>query len=238
MDVHLSSKVDVYLYEPRANRVSRLSRDLRANSVNPIEVTLAYIRGNLEQLGKSGKETRALLLAADGETPAVIRKLRHEGFDNVIVVMRDGPDSQMATDCLNAGADDDIVVPDQLAELQARINCVLRRRFGHSAESVTVGQVKAYFDGRDPEVAGQRVRLSRREYAIFRYLALNANKVISKSAIYDAIYGMEEDQPFDKVIDVYICKIRKKIDAVAPDGDSHIETVHGRGYKFSPAGAA
>ena len=69
-------------------------------------------------------------------------------------------------------------------------------------------------------------------------LLLNkANKVISKSAIYDAIYGMEEDQPFDKVIDVYICKIRKKIDAVAPDGDSHIETVHGRGYKFAPAEA-
>ncbi len=76
-----------------------------------------------------------------------------------------------------------------------------------------MGEVTAYFDGRDPEVAGERVKLSRREHAIFQHLALNAHRVISKAAIYDAVYGMADDQPFDKVIDVYICKIRKKIDA-------------------------
>jgi two-component system cell cycle response regulator CtrA len=77
------------------------------------------------------------------------------------------------------------------------------------------------------------VFLSGREHAVFRQLALNASRVVSKAAIYDAVYGMAEDQPFDKVIDVYICKIRKKIASVAGGGHSYIETVHGRGYKLS-----
>ena len=64
---------------------------------------------------------------------------------------------------------------------------------------------------------------------------LNAGRVVSKGAIYDAVYGMSEEQPFDKVIDVYICKIRKKIDQSAESGHNYIETVHGRGYKFAPA---
>lgn len=63
---------------------------------------------------------------------------------------------------------------------------------------------------------------------------LNARRVVSKAAIYDALYGMAEDQPFDKVIDVYICKIRKKIASAAGPGHRYIETVHGRGYKLSP----
>ena len=60
---------------------------------------------------------------------------------------------------------------------------------------------------------------------------------MSKAAIYDAVYGMAEEQPFDKVIDVYICKIRKKIASAAGGGHRYIETVHGRGYKLSPPDA-
>jgi two-component system cell cycle response regulator CtrA len=62
---------------------------------------------------------------------------------------------------------------------------------------------------------------------------MNSNKVISNNAIYDAVYGMSADQPFDKVIDVYICKLRKKIASAADTGAQYIETIHGRGYKLS-----
>lgn len=143
----------------------------------------------------------------------------------------------MFAETLNAGADDDIAIPLKGAELRARIDAILRRNHGHFAESIQVGQIKAYLDGRDPEVAGKRVRLSQREYEIFRHLALNAYKVISKTAIYNAIYGAKGRRPFNRVVDVYICKIRKKFDAAAPNGDSHIETVHGRGYKLGPTKA-
>jgi two-component system cell cycle response regulator CtrA len=57
--------------------------------------------------------------------------------------------------------------------------------------------------------------------------------VISKDAIYDAVYGSSIDQPFDKVIDVYICKLRKKIASASESGWQYIETVQGRGYRLS-----
>ena len=147
--------------------------------------------------------------------------------------MRDFRNSRDTAAALDAGADDDIVIPVKSVELRSRINSITRRSHGHAAESVNVGEVTAYFDGRDPEISGQVVKLSRREHAIFQQLVLNAGRVVSKATIYDAVYGMSEEQPFDKVIDVYICKIRKKIDQSAASGHNYIETVHGRGYKFA-----
>jgi two-component system cell cycle response regulator CtrA len=91
----------------------------------------------------------------------------------------------------------------------------------------------AYFDGRDPVISGNRIKLSKREHSVFQHLALNSNKVISKDAIYDAVYGSAIEQPFDKVIDVYICKLRKKISAASSSGWQYIETVQGRGYKLT-----
>ncbi len=60
--------------------------------------------------------------------------------------------------------------------------------------------------------------------------------MISKSSIYDAVYGVVESPPFDKVVDVYICKIRKKFDEAAEAGARYIETVPGRGYRLSADG--
>ena len=98
---------------------------------------------------------------------------------------------------------------------------------------MVVGELTAFFDGSDPIVSGSRIKLSKREHSVFQHLALNSNKVISKDAIYDSIYGASIDQPFDKVIDVYICKLRKKFAKAADSGWQYIETVHGRGYKLT-----
>ena len=124
-------------------------------------------------------------------------------------------------------------MPIKGVDIRARINAVVRRARGQSGDLVQVGEVTAYFDGRDPEVSGRRMKLSRREHAIFNELALSAGRVVSKASIYDSVYGLAEVPPFDKVVDVYICKIRKKLDASVPFGARYIETVPGRGYRFS-----
>ena len=112
------------------------------------------------------------------------------------------------------------------------MNSVIRRLYGHAADSIVMGELTAYFDGRDPIISGSRIKLSKREHSVFQHLALNSNKVISKDAIYDAVYGSSIDQPFDKIIDVYICKLRKKIAAASESGWQYIETVQGRGYRL------
>ncbi|MWD28474.1 DNA-binding response regulator [Aquicoccus sp. SCR17] len=222
----------VYLYQPAERRRPALSEELRSERMEPVEIGESFFRGDLRLLNRAGHDSHAFLLGAGPGLIGQILKLRQAGCAHPILVLRDQPDAENVARALDAGADDDVAMPARAMELKARINAVLRRAHGHSADSVTIGEVTAFFDGRDPEVGGRRVRLSRREHAIFHQLVLNARRVISKAAIYDAVYGMAEDQPFDKVIDVYICKIRKKISEASLTGGQYIETVHGRGYKL------
>lgn len=223
----------IYLYEPRDDRVNGITAELQTVRIVPIRISEAFFDGDLGLLNREGHTSRPLLLADSASVLNQIAQLRGAGCRNPIMVMRDFRNARAAAQTLDQGADDDVVIPLKGVELRSRINSIIRRAHGHAAQSICIGEVTAYFDGRDPEVAGRRVFLSGREHAIFQYLALNASKVISKAAIYDAIYGLAEEQPFDKVIDVYICKIRKKIDAAACSGHKYIETVHGRGYKMS-----
>ena len=225
----------LYLFEPRVERLDGLIGELKAERIVPVPIRASFFRGDLSLLSKGGHADRPFLMADTPETLGYISDLRAAGCQSPVLVMRDFRNSRDTARALDAGADDDIVVPVKAVELRSRINSITRRAYGHAADRVQIGEVTAYFDGRDPEVSGLTVRLSRREHAIFQQLALNANRVISKAAIYDAVYGMSEEQPFDKVIDVYICKIRKKITAAAASGHQYIGTVPGRGYKFAPA---
>ncbi|MAY89040.1 MAG: transcriptional regulator [Pseudooceanicola sp.] len=225
----------VYLYQGASRRQSLID-DLNALRVTPVEIGPAFFRADLRMLNRDGHENHAFLLMAGPDLVTHVLKLRRAGCDHPIVVLREVADAEATAQVLEAGADDDVLMPARAIELRARINAVLRRVHGHSSESITLGEVTAFFDGRDPEVSGTRVKLSRKEHAIFQQLVLNARRVVSKAAIYDAVYGMSDDQPFDKVIDVYICKIRKKIGQSAESGYPYIETVHGRGYKLD-AGA-
>lgn len=227
-------RMHLYLYEPRDDRATGLCAELRAAGITPVRISDSFFQGDLGLLNREGHDVRPLLLAYGTASLDQIGKLRGAGCRNPIVVVRDFRNAAAAAQTLDHGADDDVVIPVKGVELQSRINSITRRTHGHAAQSIRIGAVTAYFDGRDPEVAGETVFLSGREHAVFKQLVLNAQRVVSKAAIYDALYGMAEDQPFDKVIDVYICKIRKKIALAAGTGHRYIETVHGRGYKLSP----
>lgn len=225
----------LYLFEPRAERLGGLIAELRTGGIIPIPVQPIFFAGDLTLLERSGKADRPFLMAETPATLGFIGALRAAGCRNPVLVMRDFRSARDTARALDAGADDDIVVPVKAVELRSRVNSITRRAYGHSADHVRLDEVTAYFDGRNPVVNGRTVKLSAREHAIFRHLALNAGKVVSKAAIYDAVYGMAEAQPFDKVIDVYICKLRKKLAAAAVSGHQYIETLPGRGYKLTAA---
>lgn len=222
-----------YVFEPREKRRASLQAELENVGLQPLFVGEEFFETGLAPLSQPGSEHRAILIGESVNTHKQIRAVRASGCENPLIVLRDFRNSTDTAAALDRGADDVIVSPIKGSEVFSRINSIVRRFHGHAAESVIVGEVTAYFDGRDPIVSGARIRLSKREHSIFQHLALNSNKVISKNAIYDAVYGMSADQPFDKVIDVYICKLRKKIAAAAQSGAQYIETIHGRGYKLS-----
>lgn len=222
-----------YVFEPREKRRASLASELENAGLQPLFVGEEFFETGLAPLTQTGSEHRAILIGESANTHRQIRAVRHAGCENPLIILRDFRNSADTAAALDRGADDVIVSPIKGGEVLSRINSIVRRFHGHAAESISVGEVTAFFDGRDPIVSGTRIKLSKREHSIFQHLALNSNKVISKNAIYDAVYGMSADQPFDKVIDVYICKLRKKIAAAADTGAQYIETIHGRGYKLS-----
>lgn len=174
----------------------------------------------------------AALLIGNMEDPVeLIETLRQRGLDAPIIILSDRKNAELAISAFSAGADDFVVKPFNPSELKARIFAVTRRMNGQVDTSFALGRLTVHMDGRDPEVEGSRIKLSHREHAIFHYLVRNLGRVVSKEAVYEAVYGSIDSEPFEKVIDVYICKLRKKL-ADATDGEQFIETVYCRGYKM------
>ncbi|MBM1717654.1 response regulator transcription factor [Sulfitobacter geojensis] len=221
-----------YVYEQQEERRAGLASELRNAGIDPQFVGSDFFASGLGILRQQGQKNRAILLSECDELREHIRALRMAKCVSPIIVFRNFRNSQDTASLLDLGADDVMVSPIRGAEVVSRMNSVIRRLYGHAADSIVMGELTAYFDGRDPIISGSRIKLSKREHSVFQHLALNSNKVISKDAIYDAVYGSSIDQPFDKIIDVYICKLRKKIAAASESGWQYIETVQGRGYRL------
>ena len=225
--------MQLYVYEPRSERIEGLNTELASAGFSLVPIDDAFFARDLSLLNINDTIATAFLLADTEDVTRQIEALRSAGCPHPIVVMREFRSARAAAYTINLGADQDMVIPIKGIELLARINATVRRAKGHPDKEIQVGRVTAFLDGRDPEIDGQRVKLSSKEHEIFHQLALNAERVVSKAAIYDSVYAVAEVPPFDKVLDVYICKIRKKFDAVADASSAYIETVHGRGYRLS-----
>ncbi|WP_152455574.1 response regulator transcription factor [Roseivivax sp. THAF40] len=223
----------VFLHATTSDKGDRLTRELKKAGVTALPVDAKFFQTDHRTLRARASDRAPFLLTASENTLDHIRAIRAAECASPILVLRETRDAFASSAVLDAGADDDLVAPIKMVELLSRINSIARRAAGHSSESITLGEAEIFFDGRHPEFCGHKVPLSRREYAIFHELALAGGRCVSKRALYDAVYGMSDDQPFDKVIDVYICKLRKKFSNASTFDHPYIETVHGRGYKLT-----
>ncbi len=128
---------------------------------------------------------------------------------------------------LGAGADDHLTKPFDKSEFIARLPAVVRRSKGFSQPTLRVGDLQLNQDSRDVLVAGRTVQLTGKEFAILELMILRKGMVLTKEAFLNHLYG-GMDEPDMKIVDVFICKLRKKL-AQAGAGEL-IETVWGRGY--------
>ena len=129
---------------------------------------------------------------------------------------------------LGLGADDYLSKPFDKRELVARIQAIVRRSKGHFDSVIRTGKLAVNLDARSAEVAGLPLHLTVKEYGIIELLSLRKGNVISKDMFFNHLYG-GVDEPELKIIDVFVCKLRKKL-VGATGGDSYIETIWGRGY--------
>jgi len=130
---------------------------------------------------------------------------------------------------LGLGADDYLSKPFHKDELIARIHALVRRSKGHAQSVIAVGDLIVNLEARNVELRGQKLHLTAKEYQILALLALRIGSTLTKEMFLNHLYGGLDDEPEAKIIDVFICKLRKKL-ANASGGQDYIETVWGRGY--------
>jgi len=130
---------------------------------------------------------------------------------------------------LALGADDYLSKPFHKDELIARIHALVRRSKGHAQSVIAVGDLIVNLEARNVELHGQKLHLTAKEYQILALLALRIGSTLTKETFLNHLYGGLDDEPEAKIIDVFICKLRKKL-ANASGGQDYIETIWGRGY--------
>jgi two-component system cell cycle response regulator CtrA len=169
----------------------------------------------------------------------VLRALRIGKINTPVMILSgiDGIESKVT--CLGGGADEYMTKPFDKEELVARIHAVIRRSQGHAHTLIKTGDITVNLDTKTAEVNGDRVQLTGKEYQILELLSLRKGTTLTKEMFLNQLYS-GRDEPELKIIDVFICKLRKKL-AAAANGMHHIETVWGRGYVLTdpqgPSGA-
>ena len=157
----------------------------------------------------------------------VLKQLRMARVNTPVMILSGNPDIEAKVKTLGFGADDYLTKPFNKDELVARITAIVRRSKGHAESVIRTGDILVNLDAKTVEVNGDRVHLTGKEYQMFELLSLRKGTTLTKEMFLNHLYG-GMDEPELKIIDVFICKLRKKLQKAA--GDHFIETVWGRGY--------
>ena len=158
----------------------------------------------------------------------VVRRLRGAKVQTPVLILSGRSDPTDKVRGLVGGADDYLTKPFNKGELVAGIQAIVRRSKGHAELLIRTGKLVVNMDARSVEADGRRLHVTGKEYSILELLSLRKGTTLTKEMFLDHLYG-GMDEPELKIIDVFICKLRKKL-AEATGGEHYIETVWGRGY--------
>ena len=204
-----------------------------------IELMLTHANLNVfcTDLGEDGIDLAKLydydLILLDLNLPdmsghEVLRQLRLARIETPTLILTGADDTESKIKSFGFGADDYLTKPFHREELVARIHAIIRRSKGHSQSVIRTGEVNVNLDAKTVEVGGATVHLTGKEYQMLELLSLRKGTTLTKEMFLNHLYG-GMDEPELKIIDVFICKLRKKL-AEATGGQNYIETVWGRGY--------
>jgi len=168
------------------------------------------------------------LMLPDIDGIEVLRRLRDARVDTPVLILSGLTEADNKVKGLGSGADDYLTKPFDKAELLARIQAIVRRSKGHSQSIISTGRMSVNLDAHTVEVDGAPIHLTGKEYGILELLSLRKGTTLTKEMFLNHLYG-GMDEPELKIIDVFICKLRKKLNN-ATDGENYIETIWGRGY--------
>jgi two-component system cell cycle response regulator CtrA len=214
-----------------------LAVDGDENCLKSIEIALGHRGFNVYGID-SGEEAidlgklydyDAIVLSetSDTHTDTVIRSLRNNKVKTPILMVTEKAGFATTVAALDLGADDVMPKPFHIDELVARLNALVRRSQGHAASIVQAGPLSVNLATRTAAVHGRHVHFTTKEFAMLELLALRKGMTITKEMFLTHLYG-GMDEPELKIIDVFICKLRKKLTDAGAGG--LVQTIWGRGY--------
>ncbi len=168
------------------------------------------------------------LMLPDIDGYEVLRRLRDARVDTPILILSGLSELDNKVKGLGFGADDYLTKPFEKRELIARIQAIVRRSKGHAKSIIKTGKISVNLDDHTVEVDGKPIHLTGKEFGILELLSLRKGTTLTKEMFLNHLYG-GMDEPELKIIDVFVCKLRKKL-SMACGGENYIETVWGRGY--------
>lgn len=168
------------------------------------------------------------LMLPDMNGYEVLQSLRAAKINTPVLILSGLTEPDKKVKGLGYGADDYLTKPFDKAELLARVHAIIRRSKGHSNSVIVTGDISVNLDTQTVNVANEPIHLTGKEYGIMELLSLRKGSTLNKDQFLNHLYG-GIDEPELKIIDVFICKLRKKLEK-ASNGKNYIETVWGRGY--------
>jgi two-component system, cell cycle response regulator CtrA len=208
-----------------------------ASTAQSIELMLKGFNVYTTDLGEEGVDLGKLydhdIILLDLNLPdmsgfEVLRSLRVAKVKTPILILSGLAGIEDKVKGLGIGADDYLTKPFQKDELVARIHSIVRRSRGHAQSVIQTGELVVNLDTKTVEVNSARVHLTGKEYQMLELLSLRKGTPLSKEMFLNHLYG-GIDEPEVKIIDVFICKLRKKL-ADASNGKNFVETLWGRGH--------
>ncbi len=130
-----------------------------------------------------------------------------------VIVLNENQSLDQVLQLFEAGVDDVVRKPVHVKEILAKVAAIVRRGLVEDTPCLVAGDLRVFFDGRDPDVGGRPLPLPRRERRILEYLAKNNGKRVSKSQLFASVYGIFDDDVCESVIESHVSKLRKKLRA-------------------------
>lgn len=160
----------------------------------------------------------------------VLQELRSMQIDTPVLILTGLDDTASMVQCFGAGADDDLTKPFDCRELIARIHAIVRRSKRQPERIIRTGKIAVNLDARTVEVDGKTVHLTGYEYKVLELLSIRKGATLTKRNFLDHLHA-GIDVPAVKTIDVFVCKLRRKL-ALVTGGESCIDTIRGTGYRL------
>ena len=226
-------------------RILLIEDDPTTSKSVELMLTHAGLKVYATDLGEEGLDLGQLydydLILLDMSLPdmhgnEVLRRLRLARINTPVMALTGDDSTENKLKFFGFGGDDYLTKPFHREELVARVHAIIRRSRGHSQSVVKTGDLSVNLDAKTVDVAGRTVHLTGKEYQMLELLSLRKGTTLTKEMFLNHLYG-GMDEPELKIIDVFICKLRKKL-AEAGMAESCIETVWGRGYVMRDPDAA